>query len=651
MRPHEFLTHCSVSARCLCLNGRIWRYLWVLVYLLSLAVAFNSSQPPIINTKWGLFRGKWSWSVPGNRPIANFLGIPYAQPPVGELRFRSPQQWNNTWMKIRDATIDGQKCIQITNGTKIVGSEDCLYLNIFIPDILEIRQRSQNLPVLVFIHPGIFKGGSSDSKLYAPDYLLNHDVILVTLNYRLSALGFFSTMNEVSPGNYGIKDVKMALEWIQENIHSFNGDRRSVTLMGLSAGAAATHILALSKKTEGLFDKYILHSGTALHPWSFHPPRKYRQVCLKLAKLVGCLPKRGNGMNDTIDKSSEENNGSSAYDDVLYSSYTIKDDEEIMSCMRKVDARKILNMTQSFHVWENNPQAVFGPTLELDSEDAILTMHPLKIIKEGLFRDMPAIMQVVKDEGLVKTTNLIINRDVRTEFIENFEEYFLYFAEYENVVSNTKMFTSAIQDFYCKGNITTTPMYNITEMASDALIMWSVFQTLQYQSKKANSSIYFSFFAYEGTFSHTYSTGIPIYYGVCHGDDMNYFFPILNNMFPDLLLHNTEYDKTMINIVTEMWTSFAKKGIPRTRLVPEWPDYHYHHKFMRFGIGKAPEIVVQSDFLPDRMAFWEKLMSNVSIPIDVFIVPSKDTVITNNANAIDRELIVTLIVLSMIILS
>lgn len=165
-------------------------------------------------------------------------------------------------------------------------------------------------------------------------------------------LGFFSTANRVSPGNYGIKDIKMALEWVQENIHSFGGNPKSVTLMGFSAGSAATHILALSKKTEGLFHRYILHSGSALSTWSVHPPRRYRQICLKLAELVGCqVPKKDiiPSKETIIENPKGEDRRTTAYIDILrnpnsvrhFTYYTTKDDDEIMRCMRTIDAKKL----------------------------------------------------------------------------------------------------------------------------------------------------------------------------------------------------------------------------------------------------------------------------------------------------------------------
>ncbi|XP_018317059.1 esterase E4 isoform X1 [Mycetomoellerius zeteki] len=623
------------------LNERIWRYICVLTFLLILidGLFIDSDNRLLVNTKWGLFRGKWSRTM-RNRSVANFLGIPYALPPVNDLRFRSPQRWNHTWTKVRDATVDGQKCIQTNKEIfKIIGSEDCLYLNIFVPYILDNQQKSIKLPVLVFVHGGAYTVGSSDSNLYAPDYLLEQDIILVTLNYRLSALGFFSTTNQVAPGNYGLKDIKMALEWIQENIHSFSGNPESVTLMGHSSGAAATHILALSKKTEGLFHRYILQGSSTLNPFSIHPPKRYRQVCLKLAKLVGCLLKKDNDIitpNETLifDPTTE---------DILYPGYKIKTDEEIMKCMRTVDAKRLEVMTHSFSVWKSHPLCNFGPTLEDDSEDAIITMHPIKIIKAGLFRDIPAIIQVTKDEGLVKALDLFINPDIEYELMKNFEEYLPYFLDYHEVISNATVFASAIQDFYFGGNVMLGLMHNITEMLSDS-IKWPVIRTVLYQSNLGNASIYFSLFAYEGTFSNTFSSGIPVTYGVSHGDELNYLFPILNNKYKNMLLHNTESDITMINIMTEMWTSFVINGIPKAWLIPAWPNYRDHH-FMRFGIDRSPETVVQADFLPDRMEFWEKLMINESAEStnDVFVgEPPEDILIVNNANAIDHRLTVQL---------
>ncbi|XP_026827449.1 esterase FE4 [Ooceraea biroi] len=587
------------NAPTLCLNERIWWWCTCTLVLLFM-VTGGLGDYPVTNTKWGFIRGKWSWTV-RNQTVANFLGIPYALPPVGNLRFKSPQRWNRVWMTDYDATFDREKCVQWDRyKSEIVGNEDCLYLNIFVPYIPDTSQ--EKLSVMVMVHGGGYNTGSSDSKLLAPDYLLDQKVILVTMNYRLNALGFFSTTNKISPGNYGLKDIQMALKWIQENIHSFKGNPRSVTLMGHSAGAGATHLLALSNKTEGLFHRYILHSGSALGSWTYHPTRTYRQYCLELARRVGCLPK----IDDDIIMSNETTNETSV------ENYIADNDEDMMKCMTRINAREIIRMANSFRIWKDNPMCVFGPTLEDDSEDAVVTMPPLQIMKAGLFRDIPAIIQVVQDEGLLKSLVFFTDLNAENDFLKNFEEYLPPLLEYEPTIFNMSVLAGSIKDFYFKGNIMLNFKSNITDLVSDAVLIWPIYQALQYQLKKGNSSIYLSFFAYEGTFSYTFSSGIPIHYGISHGDDLNYLFPILNNKHQDQLLHNTENDIAMINIMTEMWTNFAKEGVPRAWQIPAWPDYRDHHEFMRFGIDISPDIVVQTDFLSNRMEFWEKLSANMS---------------------------------------
>ncbi|XP_011149493.2 esterase FE4 [Harpegnathos saltator] len=596
--------------------GRIaLRCVLALAFVLAVVDGLPSAHGPIINTKWGSIHGKWSWSING-RPIANFLGIPYALPPLGDLRFKSPQPWNLTWTTIHDGTVDGDMCSQL-NGDEVIGSEDCLYLNVFMPVVL--GDRPAKLPVMVFVHGGSFAIGSNNSTLYAPDYLLDHDVILVTLNYRLGVLGFFSTSNRVAPGNYGLKDMVVALQWVQENIHSFEGDPKSVTVMGSSAGAAATHLLAFSGKTAGLFHRYILHSGSALNFWSVHSQPTNRRISRELARLVGCLPTDSGdetASNGTIftPRSDEERSRCESMHDA---SANEEQDERMMKCMRTVNISEMLNMTKQLFVWRSEPTCFITPTLEDESEDAIVTIHPLKVVRNGLFRDIPAIILFVKDEGLVKSTDFLMQTDIQDQFIENFEQYLLLSTELQEVISNSSAFADAIMDFYFDGNLTRSNLKrNITEMIGDGGIIWSLLRAVQYQSEMGNASIYFSFFDYQGTFSFTFNSGSSAPFGVCHCDELNYLFPVLNNMFKGYMLHNTENDYRMIDVMTEMWANFAKEGVPRAWVIPEWPDYRDHHQFMRFGIDASPDIVVEADFLPARMEFWEKLMANVSTECD-----------------------------------
>lgn len=153
--------------------------------------------------------------------------------------------------------------------------------------------------------------------------------------------GFFSTTNRVAPGNYGLKDIAAALHWVQENIYYFGGNPESVTLIGSSAGAALIHLLALSDKSEGLFHRYILHSGSALHQWAVHSQQTYRRICLELAWRIGCLPTgvdNATASNEMIANSGQE---SGQYDT---SADNVEQDEKMMKCMRTADPDEMLKI-------------------------------------------------------------------------------------------------------------------------------------------------------------------------------------------------------------------------------------------------------------------------------------------------------------------
>ena len=184
-----------------------------------------------------------------------FRGIPYAQPPVGDLRYADPvpaEPWDDTLM----ADEFGGSCIQpaSTFGAS-ESTEDCLYLNVYTPEDAEDR------PVMVWIHGGSFETGSGGGS-YTPSGLLEHDVVVVTVNYRMGVLGFLSHPDLDGPsGSYGIMDQQLALQWVQDNIANFGGDPGNVTLFGESAGGASVLTHVASPAADGLFHKAIVQSG------------------------------------------------------------------------------------------------------------------------------------------------------------------------------------------------------------------------------------------------------------------------------------------------------------------------------------------------------------------------------------------------------
>ncbi|KAI9931687.1 hypothetical protein MW887_010264 [Aspergillus wentii] len=221
-------------------------------------------------TYYGTHTSKWHQDY--------FQGIPYAQPPVGNLRFRDPQPLNTSWSEPRNATEMGYMCYGYGPTQQVLGeyvSEDCLTLNIYRASNVSVSK--EPLPVVVYIHGGLFKhGGSRDPRLNMTSLVQvgvqnGQEFIGVTLNYRLSYWGFLYG-NEVAQegaANLGLKDQRLALRWIRENIYAFGGDPDRVTVWGQEAGAASVgmQLVAYGGRDEGLFRAAMMQSGSPTLMW------------------------------------------------------------------------------------------------------------------------------------------------------------------------------------------------------------------------------------------------------------------------------------------------------------------------------------------------------------------------------------------------
>ncbi|XP_065165136.1 neuroligin-2 isoform X3 [Atheta coriaria] len=217
-----------------------------------------------------------------------FLGIPYAQPPTQEGRFKPPR-WHKGWQLLQ-AVDYGPACpqpVQHTGATKGIRdvNEDCLYLNVYTPTVSGV---SQKFPVMVYIHGGDFVKGASN--LFPAHIMATfYNVTVVTINYRLGVLGFLSTGDINSPGNYGILDQAMALKWVYENIEYFNGDRYSITLFGPGAGGASAGLLMVAPETRHIVTKVIAQSGSALADWALISDLYRAQNTSRVfGQLIGC---------------------------------------------------------------------------------------------------------------------------------------------------------------------------------------------------------------------------------------------------------------------------------------------------------------------------------------------------------------------------
>ena len=205
-----------------------------------------------------------------------YRGVPFAAPPVGDLRWRPPVHVA-PWTGTRKADAFAPACMQVgvsmPGETPPVVSEDCLYLNIWTP----AKSAKEHLPVIVWIYGGGYIRGSSSMPLYWGDQLAHKGVIVVTIAYRLGPLGFLAhpELTHESPqhssGNYGLMDQLAALEWIQSNVAAFGGDPKNVTIAGQSSGAISVSILMASRRAKGLFQRAIGESGGLFEPLQLSP--------------------------------------------------------------------------------------------------------------------------------------------------------------------------------------------------------------------------------------------------------------------------------------------------------------------------------------------------------------------------------------------
>ncbi|XP_018568321.1 juvenile hormone esterase-like [Anoplophora glabripennis] len=243
--------------------------LLILILCAIRSTVADVDDPTLVTLPDGQIRGQTLQSPNGNAFYA-FQEIPYAAPPVGELRFQAPVA-PAKWEGILNTTINEKICYQ--SGAVHVPlpglnqTEDCLYLNVYTP--LTPGDTSQTpLPVLIWIYGGGFGSGAGAIQIYNPGFFIDQSIVVVTINYRIGVLGFLTTEDGVIPGNLGLKDQHCAIQWVKNNIDLFGGDPEKITISGESAGAGSVGLHLLSQRNEGLFRGAILQSGTALSQWA-----------------------------------------------------------------------------------------------------------------------------------------------------------------------------------------------------------------------------------------------------------------------------------------------------------------------------------------------------------------------------------------------
>ena len=325
----------------------------------------------MVSTKFGTVRGKTEVTAGGGE-VDVWYGIPYAEPPTGKLRFRSPRPLDR-WSGVKNATTLPNSCMQeldtyfgdfegatMWNANTLL-SEDCLYLS-----VIASKQRSnQSLSVVVWFHGGGFSYGTSTLDVY--DYKTfaeSQGVIVVAIQHRVGSLGFLYLGDPGAPGNVGLFDQLMALQWVKNNIHSFGGNPDSITLMGDTTGATFVGWHLLSPLSRNLFDKAIMMSGAPSGHWSARTRDDHLVRAQGLAEAVGCP----HDLNKT---------------------------QTILDCLRQANATEILR--SEFGVYDGVLDYPFVPLID----GAFLDDSPIELMKEGNMKRAKVLLGSDSEEGFI----------------------------------------------------------------------------------------------------------------------------------------------------------------------------------------------------------------------------------------------------------
>lgn len=478
----------------------------VLVVLQVCAAAGDTRL--LVNTSNGIVRG----SILRTREdvdILAFHGVRYAEPPIGENRFKAPKPVK-PWKGIYNATQPNVACHQPNPHPSYILSEDCLLLDIYTKDLKGLQ------PVIVFIHGGGFAmGAKSDVR---PEYLLERDVVLVSINYRLHALGFLSTGSKEAPGNYGFKDQVLALKWVRDNIQAFGGDPNLVTLNGHSAGSFSVSLHLVSPMSKGLFHRAILMSGSSMS----HQKSVTRENSKRILELTQC----------------DNNNVTLA-----------------IECLRKLPVEEISknaiipNDCVGMKLWDYDIEPA-------ESNDSFLIEDPTISLLTGHLMDIPILAGISADE-FSYLAYVVKNKPGLLDSINgNFRSYAPKCFNYDEFANKDEV-TDALRKFYLNNQPVTDGNINkFGDMFADGMISFGVYRFLSLVS--LYKDVYFYEFDYFNRFSHFYlPDGLPL--GVAHGDELQYMY-VFSKIAREISKDDPE--NVMVEKMTSWWAQFAKTGNP-----------------------------------------------------------------------------------------
>ncbi|XP_029992389.1 carboxylesterase 3 isoform X2 [Sphaeramia orbicularis] len=513
------------------------------------------SIDPVVTLKHGRIRGAYVTVKGTDRRVKQYLGIPFARPPVGPLRL-APTQDALPWEGERDCTHQPPMCIQdpeiIVNVSRIMSiqynppeiSEDCLYLNVYAP---AEAAKGDKLPVMVWIHGGGLTVGAA-SQFDGSPLAAYENMVMVIIQYRLGILGFLSTRDEHAQGNWGFLDQLMALKWVQENVEAFGGDPQTVTVAGESAGGISASILSLSPQAKGLFHRAIFQSGVAtLGTYTTHDPSVNTKI---IANLTGC------------DRSNTE---------------------EMVQCIRAMSKEQLVDATKKTQIYLG--AVVDGVFLTNTGEELLKRKEVLKI---------PVMLGITNHEFGWILPQSFVSPGWETGMNR------------EGVLALMNMFNPAgassandlIADEYLKNARTPEEVRDgFTEVMGDLLMTLPVVSVAGYHAD-VGVPVYLYEFVHR---AEVHRDTRPSFVKADHADEVGFMFGgCFWNGDIKVLGNITTEEEGLCRNMMAYWANFARTGSPNGPGLVNWPQYdRQKQEYMELGLTQA----VRQELKKERVHF------------------------------------------------
>ncbi|XP_052743920.1 esterase E4-like [Bicyclus anynana] len=587
---------------------KVNKYIAMAIRRISLMILFvfclnEATGNLIVETKSGKISGKEVKSIFPGEKYYSFLSIPYALPPIGDLRFKAPVP-HPGWEDVLEAKNARKTCAQFNLPQRSVpsygftGDEDCLHLSIHTPK----PPSSENaLPVIVFLYNEHFKVSYNATKEYGNDFFMREEVIIVTLNHRLGSLGFVSFEDEILPGNNGIRDVILALKWVKDNINNFGGDPSKITLMGNYGGGVIVDILLHSPKAKGLFSAAVMQSQTSFHP--LYIPKNPKKRAIALA--------------DQLNK-------------------TVTTSELFLQRMSDISAFEI---TKADILSQDGDEGrlfqrgtvQFGPVLEIEHDDAILTKYPeISTVPVSV----PVMIGFNSREAIELSEGFLTIPAHLSRIVKDIHFSFPRRVNYHLKVDDNIYLKANkyIRKFYFeKGSGKGNEQGELMNLIEDMLVFYPIDFTVHKYTNNTDIPVYYYMFDYSGELNFRKKKilervrSLDGTWGASIGDELCYLFVCQKHrkVYRKLLESEDSEEIKVLRTMVKLFTDFAKTGNP----TPPGSDFTWipATKDDRECLIISDTLKIQPNLYRDKVKFWDDFIEKYEkLAVDGVVKDIKD---------------------------